>query len=52
MVRTRFATGRAKFIQLDVFKQGAECSKENTKQAVEVGIGYPRKYRHGEGMGL
>jgi hypothetical protein len=48
MVRTRFATGRAKFIQLDVFNQGpGEVSgrrgqQGKQKEAVERGKVHPR----------
>jgi hypothetical protein len=49
MVTTRFATGRAKFTRLDVFKQGpGEVSGrrgQQGKQAVEEGIENPRNYR-------
>jgi hypothetical protein len=46
MVRARFATGRSKFIRLDVFKQGIEEVSgrrgQQGKLAVEGGIGHLR----------
>jgi hypothetical protein len=56
MVTTRFVTGKAKFIRLDVFKEGpgkfSGRRGNQGKQAVEGGIGHPRNYRHGAGMWL
>ncbi len=49
-MRTRFATGKAKLIRLDVFKQGPrEIRGQQEKQAVEGGRGHPRNYEQGAG---
>jgi hypothetical protein len=55
MVMTSFSTRMAKFIRLDVFKQGPrEVSgrrRQQGKQAVEGGIRAPQKLQAGGGHG-